>query len=44
MDDENGSAAPIDMIEAWFEAHGWSNERVVDDEIVASTQGRMGQL
>ena len=42
IDEDNGSAAPIDMIEAWFEAHGWSNERVSDDEIVASTQGAWG--
>ena len=35
-------AAPIDMLEAWFEAHGWSHERVGDDEIVASAQGAWG--
>jgi hypothetical protein len=42
IDDDGGSAAPIDMLEAWFEAHGWSNERVGDEEIVASTQGAWG--
>ena len=42
IDDDGGTAAPIDMLEAWFEAHGWSNERVGDEEIVASTQGAWG--
>ncbi len=42
IDEDGGSAAPIDMLEAWFEAHGWSNERVGDEEIVASTQGAWG--
>lgn len=42
IEDDSGGAAPIDMLEAWFEAHGWSNERVGDDEIVASTQGAWG--
>lgn len=36
-------AAPIDMLEAWYGAQGWSNERVGDDEIVAATQGAWGQ-
>lgn len=36
-------AAPIDMLEAWYEAQGWTNERVGDDEIVAATQGAWGQ-
>jgi hypothetical protein len=39
IDDENGSAAPLDMLEAWFEAHGWTSERAGDDEIVAQTKG-----
>ena len=42
IDDDHGAAAPIDMLEAWFEAHGWTNERVGDEEIVASTQGAWG--
>ena len=42
IDEDGGSAAPIDMLEAWFEAHGWSNERVGDEEIVASTKGAWG--
>jgi len=36
-------AAPIDMLEAWYDAQGWTNERVGDDEIVAATQGAWGQ-
>lgn len=36
-------AAPIDMLEAWYEAQGWTNERVGEDEIVAATQGAWGQ-
>ncbi len=42
IDEDTGSAAPIDMLEAWFEAHGWTNERVGEEEIVASTQGSWG--
>lgn len=41
-DVEFARAAPIDMLEAWFEAHGWSHERIGDDEIVASAQGAWG--
>jgi hypothetical protein len=37
------SAAPIDMLEAWYEAQGWAHERLGDDEIVATTQGAWGQ-
>jgi len=36
-------AAPIDMLEAWYDAQGWTNERVGEDEIVAATQGAWGQ-
>ncbi len=32
-------AAPLDMLAMFFAAHGWSFERVGDDEIVATTQG-----
>ncbi|MBA3897629.1 MAG: YbjN domain-containing protein [Sphingomonadaceae bacterium] len=42
IDEDGGGAAPIDMLEAWFEAHGWTNERVGDDEIVASAAGAWG--
>ncbi len=37
------AAEPIDMLEAWYEAQGWTNERVGEDEIVAATQGAWGQ-
>lgn len=43
IDIEGQRAAPIDMLEAWFEAHGWTHERVGDEEIVASAQGSWGQ-
>ena len=42
IDMDGQSAAPIDMLEAWFEAHGWTHERLGDDEIVASAQGSWG--
>ncbi|MFM9977224.1 MAG: YbjN domain-containing protein [Sphingomonadaceae bacterium] len=42
IEEDQSNAAPIDMLEAWFEAQGWSNERVGDEEIVASTQGAWG--
>jgi hypothetical protein len=42
MDDDSSSNDPIDMLEMWFDAHGWTNERVGDEEIVASTQGAWG--
>lgn len=35
--------APIDMLEAWYDAQGWTNERVGEDEIVAATGGAWGQ-
>jgi hypothetical protein len=46
MDDimtHKGAATPIDMLENWFGAHGWSHERVGDEEVVAATQGSWGQ-
>jgi len=42
IDMEGQRAAPIDMLETWFEAHGWTHERIGDDEIVASAQGSWG--
>ncbi|WOK36249.1 YbjN domain-containing protein [Sphingomonas sp. C3-2] len=33
------SGVPIDMLEAYYSAHGWSHERVGDDEIVATVDG-----
>ena len=35
----NSNSSPIDMLEHWFGAHGWSHERVGDEEIVASCDG-----
>lgn len=36
---EGEAAAPIDMLESYFAAHGWSYDRQNDDEIVASVKG-----
>jgi hypothetical protein len=38
-DDETQDAAPIDMLAAYCEAHGWPHEMVSEDEIVATVQG-----
>ncbi|PAX06622.1 YbjN domain-containing protein [Sphingomonas lenta] len=38
QDFEADDAAPIDMLEAYYAAHGWSFERH-DDEIVATVKG-----
>ena len=37
--DENEDAAPVEMLAAMFEAHGWSYEFVNDDEICGEIQG-----
>ena len=37
-DHDSDAAAPIDMLEAYFAAHGWEHERH-DDEIVATVKG-----
>ena len=37
-DQEPDDAAPIDMLEAYYAAHGWEHERH-DDEIVATVKG-----
>ena len=37
-DTEHEGAAPIDMLESYYAAHGWSHERH-DDEIVAHVKG-----
>lgn len=44
-DDEAGrdASAPIDMLETYFGAHGWSYERSGDEEIVANFQGSWTQ-
>ena len=38
VDQQAEDAAPIDMLETYYDAHGWSNERG-DDEIVAQVKG-----
>ncbi len=38
VDDDREDAAPIDMLENYYAAHGWSHERH-DDEIVAQVKG-----
>src|SRR3546814_11136488 len=40
---ERDEAAPIDMLAAYFEAHGWPFEHAGEDEIVATTQGSWAQ-
>lgn len=37
-DDERDDAAPIDMLESYYAAHGWTHERE-DDEVVAHVKG-----
>ena len=37
-EDDREDAAPIDMLESYFAAHGWSSERQ-DDEIIAQVKG-----
>jgi hypothetical protein len=39
---ERETSAPIDMLEHYFSAHGWTSERG-EDEIVASFQGSWAQ-
>ncbi len=36
---EGESAAPIEMLENYFSAHGWAYDRNADDEIVANVKG-----
>ena len=40
---EPETGAPIDTLEAYFDAHGWSHDRTGDDEIVATVQGSWAQ-
>ncbi len=35
--------APVDTLETYFEAHGWTHERVSEDEIVATVPGSWTQ-
>ena len=43
LEGERDDAAPIDMLESYFSAHGWQHERIGDDEIVAHVQGSWAQ-
>ena len=40
---ERDDEAPIDTLEAYFDAHGWTFERLGDDEIVANVPGSWTQ-
>ena len=40
---ERETSAPIDMLEHYFNAHGWAYERNGDEEIVATFQGSWAQ-
>ena len=35
--------APVDTLETYFEAHGWTHDRVSEDEIVATVPGSWTQ-
>ena len=37
-DHDGDDAAPIDMLESYFAAHGWEHERL-DDEVIAKVKG-----
>ena len=39
MESARDDGAPIEMLEAYFSAHGWTYEKVGEDEIVASMDG-----
>ena len=43
FDSAQGSDCPIDTLEAYFEAHGWTFERIGEDEVVANFQGSWAQ-
>ena len=36
LENHDGPSTPIDTLESWFAANGWSHERVGDEEIVAA--------
>ena len=38
-DAERDASAPIEMLESYYAAHGWSYERSADDEIIAQVKG-----
>lgn len=43
IEPETVAGAPIDMLERYFGANGWSSERQGDEEIVASVDGAWGR-
>lgn len=43
IDRDAGDSTPIDTLENWFSANGWSHERIGEGEIMAATQGSWGQ-
>ncbi|MDB5737650.1 MAG: hypothetical protein JWO65_1318 [Sphingomonas bacterium] len=43
FEEQREPSAPIDMLESYFEAHGWTSERAGDDEIIATVQGSWTQ-
>jgi hypothetical protein len=42
-EDARDATAPIDMLEHYFQAHGWTSERLGEDEILATVQGSWTQ-
>ena len=42
-ENDRGDEPPIDTLEAYFEAHSWTHDRVSDDEIVATVPGSWTQ-
>jgi hypothetical protein len=43
IDMSSDGATPIDVLENWMAAHGWTHERIGDEEIVAAASGAWGQ-
>lgn len=43
FDDDGISSAPIDVLEEYYDAHGWPSERAGEEEIVASVKGSWTQ-
>ena len=44
LEDARGEATPpIDMLESYFQAHGWACERLGEDEVTANVQGSWTQ-
>jgi hypothetical protein len=43
FEEQREPSAPIDMLESYFQAHGWTSEREGEDEIIATVQGSWTQ-